>query len=44
VAQIVASWPAWVRAERATRLGLTPDPDFGSVIRAHIAESRDPGD
>jgi nucleoside-diphosphate-sugar epimerase len=42
VAQIVASWPAWVRAERATRLGLTPDPDFGSVIRAHIAESRRP--
>jgi nucleoside-diphosphate-sugar epimerase len=42
VAQIVASWPARVRAERATRLGLTPDPDFGSVIRAHIAESRRP--
>ena len=40
VAQIVASWPARVRAERATRLGLTPDPDFGSVIRTHIAESR----
>jgi nucleoside-diphosphate-sugar epimerase len=40
VAQIVTSWPARVRAERATRLGLTPDPDFGSVIRAHIAESR----
>ena len=44
VAQIVTSWPARVHAERATRLGLTPDPDFGSVIRAHIAESRDPGD
>jgi D-erythronate 2-dehydrogenase len=40
VAQIVASWPTRVRAERATRLGLTPDPDFGSVIRTHIAESR----
>jgi len=40
VAQIVASWPARVRAERAIRLGLTPDPDFGSVIRTHIAESR----
>jgi nucleoside-diphosphate-sugar epimerase len=39
VAQIVASWPTRVRAERAARLGLTPDPDFGSVIRAHIAES-----
>jgi nucleoside-diphosphate-sugar epimerase len=42
VAQIVASWPTRVRAERATRLGLTPDPDFGSVIRTHIAESRRP--
>ena len=42
VAQIVASWPTRVRAERATRLGLTPDPDFGSVIRAHIAETRRP--
>jgi D-erythronate 2-dehydrogenase len=40
VAQIVASWPTRVRADRATRLGLTPDPDFGSVIRTHIAESR----
>jgi nucleoside-diphosphate-sugar epimerase len=42
VARIVTTWPARVRAERATRLGLTPDPDFGSVIRAHIAESRRP--
>ena len=44
VAQIVTSWPARVRAERATRLGLTPDPDFASVIKAHIAESRPPAD
>ena len=42
VAQIVASWPTRVRAERATRLGLITDPDFGSVIRTHIAESRRP--
>ncbi len=39
VAQIVTTWPARVRAERATRLGLTPDPDYASVIKAHIAES-----
>ncbi len=39
VARIVAGWPARIRAERASRLGLTPDPDFASVIRAHIAES-----
>jgi D-erythronate 2-dehydrogenase len=40
VARIVTSWPARVRAERATRLGLTPDLDFDSVIRTHLAESR----
>ncbi len=39
VAQIVTSWPARIRAERATRLGLNPDPDFASVIRAYLAES-----
>ncbi len=40
VAQIVTSWPARIRAERATRLGLNPDPDFASAIRAYLAESR----
>ena len=39
VARIVASWPARVRAGRAARLGLTPDPDFDSIIRMHMAES-----
>jgi nucleoside-diphosphate-sugar epimerase len=43
VARIVASWPARVRAERAVRLGLTPDPDFDSIIRMHLAESRPGG-
>src|SRR5262252_6511356 len=28
VARLVASWPTRVRAERAERLGLAPDPDF----------------
>jgi nucleoside-diphosphate-sugar epimerase len=37
VARIVASWPARFRGERATRLGLAPDPDFGSVIDMHLA-------
>jgi nucleoside-diphosphate-sugar epimerase len=37
VARIVTSWPARVRSVRAARLGLTPDPDFDSIIRAHIA-------
>jgi nucleoside-diphosphate-sugar epimerase len=43
VARIVASWPARVRADRAARLGLTPDPDFDSIIRMHLAESRPGG-
>jgi D-erythronate 2-dehydrogenase len=40
VAGIVTSWPARFRADRAARLGLAPDPDFDSVIRMHVAESR----
>jgi D-erythronate 2-dehydrogenase len=40
VAEIVASWPARIRADRADGLGLTPDSDFDSVIRLHLAESR----
>jgi D-erythronate 2-dehydrogenase len=39
IARIVKSWPARVRADRATRLGLTPDEDFDSVIRMHISET-----
>ena len=40
VARMFASWPARIRADRAARLGLTPDPDYDSVIRMHQAESR----
>jgi nucleoside-diphosphate-sugar epimerase len=40
VARLVASWPARVRADRAERLGLTRDPDFGSIIGRYLAESR----
>jgi D-erythronate 2-dehydrogenase len=39
VALMFANWPARIRADRATRLGLTPDPDFDSVIGMHLAES-----
>jgi D-erythronate 2-dehydrogenase len=39
VARMFATWPARIRTDRATRLGLTPDPDFDSVIRMHLAES-----
>jgi hypothetical protein len=44
IARMVASWPARVRADRAARLGLTPDPDFDSIIRMHLAESRSGAD
>jgi nucleoside-diphosphate-sugar epimerase len=40
VARMFATWPGRVRSERAARLGLTPDPDFDSVIEMHRAESR----
>ncbi len=39
ITRMVASWPARVRADRAASLGLTPDPDFDSIIRMHLAES-----
>ncbi|MGO9162010.1 MAG: D-erythronate dehydrogenase [Streptosporangiaceae bacterium] len=41
VAAIVSSWPARIRAGRAARLGLAQDPDFASVIRMHLAETRE---
>jgi nucleoside-diphosphate-sugar epimerase len=40
VARLVTGWPARIRADRAQALGLAPDPDFGSIIRAYLAESR----
>ncbi len=43
VARIVTGWPARIRAQRAARLGLTPDPDFGSIIRMHLAGRAAPG-
>src|SRR5262245_26282909 len=40
VARLVTSWPARIRADRAERLGLAPDPGFGSIISRYLAESR----
>lgn len=40
VARLIGSWPARIRAERAQRMGLAPDPDIGSIISAHLSESR----
>jgi D-erythronate 2-dehydrogenase len=39
ISRMFATWPARIHADRAARLGLTPDPDFDSVIRMHLAES-----
>jgi D-erythronate 2-dehydrogenase len=39
IAAMMTGWPARVKADRAVRLGLTPDPDFDSIIRLHLAES-----
>jgi D-erythronate 2-dehydrogenase len=41
VSRLVMSWPARISAGRAERLGLAPDPDFGSIVSAYLAESRD---
>jgi nucleoside-diphosphate-sugar epimerase len=38
ISGMFATWPARIQAGRAARLGLTPDPDFDSVIRMHLAE------
>jgi nucleoside-diphosphate-sugar epimerase len=43
VAGMMAGWPARVQVGRAGRLGLAPDPDFDSIIRMHLAETRGPG-
>lgn len=40
VARLVTNWPARIRADRAERLGLAPDPDFGSIMSRYLAESR----
>ena len=39
VAAMFATWPGRVHSERAAKLGLTPDPDFVSIISLHRAES-----
>lgn len=39
VEAIVRSWPSRFRTDRATRLGLAPDPDFDSIVRQHLEET-----
>ena len=43
VAGMFANWPARIRADRAAALGMAPDPDFDSVIRMYLAETRSGG-
>lgn len=38
IERIVSSWPARFRSARATRLGLSPDPDFRGIIEQYIRE------
>jgi D-erythronate 2-dehydrogenase len=38
IARIVGGWPAVFDNARASRLGLEPDPDFLSIIRAYLAD------
>jgi len=44
ISRMFATWPARIQADRAARLGLTPDPDFDSVIRMYLAERPSPSD
>jgi D-erythronate 2-dehydrogenase len=40
IQQIASGWPRGMRTDRATRLGLAPDPDFRSLIDQYLAETR----
>ncbi|MFF2508234.1 D-erythronate dehydrogenase [Streptomyces sp. NPDC058067] len=41
VEAIVGSWPAAFDNMRAAALGLTPDPDFASVVRQYVTDHAD---
>jgi nucleoside-diphosphate-sugar epimerase len=38
IQKIVAGWPAAFDARRALALGFAADPDFASIIRAHVED------
>ena len=38
IARMMANWPSRIVSDRGARLGLTPDPGYDSIIRAHLAE------
>jgi nucleoside-diphosphate-sugar epimerase len=39
IQRMVSTWPGRLRADRAARLGLAPDPDFRSLIDQYRAET-----
>jgi nucleoside-diphosphate-sugar epimerase len=43
IQQMCSTWPGRLRADRAARLGLVPDPDFRSLIDQYLAETRSAG-
>ncbi len=38
IARIVGGWPSAFSSRRAQALGLQPDPDFTSIVRAYVAD------
>jgi nucleoside-diphosphate-sugar epimerase len=41
IRRIVKTWPGNVESARANALGLFPDPDFESIVRAYVRENAD---
>jgi D-erythronate 2-dehydrogenase len=41
IENIVSTWPAHFRSERAAALGLAPDPSFEAIIERYIADMAD---
>jgi nucleoside-diphosphate-sugar epimerase len=41
ITRIVSTWPPVIDSSRAQRLGLTPDPDFISIVRAYMSDCAD---
>lgn len=41
ISRIVGGWPAAFSSRRAQALGLQPDPDFTSIVRAYVSDHPD---
>ena len=40
VVDVVASWPSRFRTDRANALGLTAEPDFDTIVRGYLVDTR----